>query len=64
MIRRSEKRSLIGLEALERQTRVLNPNRQAAAEALSIALEILRLVPGPETVSMGEFCVIPLVNRF
>jgi hypothetical protein len=46
MIRRSEKRSLIGTVALDTWTRVLNSDRRVAAEALPSSLNIPLYVLG------------------
>lgn len=64
MIRRSEKRSLIGVEALGIRTVVLNPTRRAMAEALLRMNKFLHRVPGTVTVYASGSSVIPLVNPF
>lgn len=64
MIRRSEKRSLIGVEALGIRTIVLDPFRRAAAEVPRHTNRFLQRVLGTVTVYASGNSVIPLVNPF
>jgi hypothetical protein len=64
MIRRSEKRSLIGLKAIGRRTAVLNPDSPAAAKALPQLSGFSLMYPVLIALGRNEKSMLPLVNPF